>query len=319
MEDGESESPDALPTTHVVVDFEEVNGVDATAARSCFLQLAHILREHGIVLLLTAVRPRIQQLLRAHGVIGDADDEAPLCRVLPTLDLGLELCEEAILAECPPTPQKPSELQLDESCGAVASIFAEYMTRGVTRQDLTKLEGYFERIELEPRATIFEAGSPSTGIYVIEQGDVSLFAPTDAASPLAHQSPRSDPSGGERKPESGVRSKLSRLVRVAAPRTASTEGDQAEAEAAALARAGLVDTRRRVQRFRNGGLFGGLDTFLQQRRTFTAESSTACVLHRLSKERMGRMLQEQPKLAALVNLVCLKSLCLDVQSVSYLL
>ena len=86
MEDGEPESPDALPTTHVVVDFEEVNGVDATAARSCFLQLAHILREHGIVLLLTAVRPRIQHLLRAPGQQGNGSPAFTL-RLIPFLQL----------------------------------------------------------------------------------------------------------------------------------------------------------------------------------------------------------------------------------------
>ena len=120
-----------LVTAHVIVDFSDVNGVDATAARSCFLQLAHILHVNGIGLVLTGMRPRVQSLLQAHGVITDdsfaprvgqtaveveepdaesaakVEKEAPLCRVFDTLDLALEDCEDNILASCPPpTPLK---------------------------------------------------------------------------------------------------------------------------------------------------------------------------------------------------------------------
>lgn len=94
----------------------------------------------------------------------------------------------------------------------------------------------------------------------------------------------------------------------------------AESAAAALIQSGMVDTRRRVQRFRDGGLFGGLDFFLQQRRSFTAEvtSDRPCVVHRLSRASMQTMVTDDPGLASLMHLVCLKSLCLDVQSISYL-
>jgi len=344
-----------------------------------FLQLAHSLRSHGITLLLTGMRPRVESLLRSHGVIaenqgsgrgsggggdggGDDDEEEaaepPLCQVFDTLDLALEECEEKILATCPPTTPvagsniggrgrggggSGGELQRhDEASTALARIMCDFMEGEeeaaalLSVVDLSCLERYWERQVLDPGSIVFTAHSAATAIYVLESGDVSLFADadmdhSDAATSGADTDADADADaeaearGGTSLPTASSKDKrkekISKLVRIATPRTGSSIGDDAEASAAALVSAGLVDTRRRVQRFRDGGLFGNLDFFLKQRRSFTAETGKerCCVVHRLSSEKMQLMAVEQPGLMALVHLVCLRSLCLDVQSISYLL
>ena len=386
-------------TEYVIIDFGDVNGVDATAARSCFLQLAHILHSHGIGLVLTGMRPRVQSLLQAHGVITDdsfvpsdsqtaaaasaanaadaesapeeEEKEAPLCRVFDTLDLALEDCEENILASCPPpTPLKVSgttggvsrkltlsgsssgegyvltELEPEpepQDTGQLARILSGFVEgdeelSALQSTDLSRLGMYFERLELEPRTVIFSSQDPATDIFVIESGDVSLLATAEgletqvvSALPTAAGAVMPTATSGETAEGGAVDAvdggsvealpMSTSLLHRLAPRTGTSIGDAAESAAAALIESGAVDMRRRVQRFRDGGLFGGLDFFLQQRRSFTAEvtSDRPCVVHKLSRARMRTMATDDPGLASLVHLVCLKSLCLDVQSISYLL
>jgi len=48
-------------------------GVDATAARSCFLMLKVLLQNGGVDLVLSGASPEILELLRSHGVVTDND------------------------------------------------------------------------------------------------------------------------------------------------------------------------------------------------------------------------------------------------------
>lgn len=61
-------------------------GVDATAARSCFLMLKIVLRTSGADVVFSGATRKVQALLRSHGVITDDDPvfnrwvEVPLTR-----------------------------------------------------------------------------------------------------------------------------------------------------------------------------------------------------------------------------------------------
>ncbi|CAN0441593.1 unnamed protein product, partial [Scytosiphon promiscuus] len=48
-------------------------GVDATAARSCFLMLKIVLRTSGVEVVFSGATRKIQALMRSHGVITDDD------------------------------------------------------------------------------------------------------------------------------------------------------------------------------------------------------------------------------------------------------
>lgn len=76
---------------HLVFDFEHVLGIDATAARACFLMLKSLLRAAGVRVHFAAASPRVARLLRGHGVVGEGE------KLYPTLDEALEACEEALL------------------------------------------------------------------------------------------------------------------------------------------------------------------------------------------------------------------------------
>jgi len=54
---------------YLVLDFSRVPGIDATAARSCFIRLKQLVDERGVIMILTHMRPRISRLLKNHGVI----------------------------------------------------------------------------------------------------------------------------------------------------------------------------------------------------------------------------------------------------------
>eukprot|EP01043_Picozoa_sp_COSAG02_P072980 COSAG02_NODE_13992_length_1323_cov_1.394608_1_plen_378_part_01 len=87
----------SLPTAYVVIDMHAVNGVDATAARSCFLALVQMLRPYGIPLCLAHVTPALERLMRAHGVL--SDDRPDECRCFASTSEAVEWCESNILLE----------------------------------------------------------------------------------------------------------------------------------------------------------------------------------------------------------------------------
>lgn len=76
---------------HLVFDCEHVIGIDATAARACFLMLKSLLRMAGVKVHFAAASPPVARLLRGHGVVGEKE------AIFPSLDEALEACEEALL------------------------------------------------------------------------------------------------------------------------------------------------------------------------------------------------------------------------------
>lgn len=57
------------PTQYLVLDMHNVTGLDATAARSVFLVLRQLCKAHEITLLLCAVQPSVERILRANGIL----------------------------------------------------------------------------------------------------------------------------------------------------------------------------------------------------------------------------------------------------------
>ena len=84
-------STQGLTTEFLILDFEQVFGVDATAIRSCFAMLAQIMRTSQVTLVFASLTDELEGRLRQNGVITDHDI------VIPLLDDALEWCEEQIL------------------------------------------------------------------------------------------------------------------------------------------------------------------------------------------------------------------------------
>jgi len=84
-------SEESCLTEYVVLDFTNVTGTDATAARSCFLMLMQLMRASGVTVAFTGLQQPVEKLLRAHRVIKDDDV------VIQVLDDCLEWFEEQVL------------------------------------------------------------------------------------------------------------------------------------------------------------------------------------------------------------------------------
>jgi SulP family sulfate permease len=85
----------AITTEFLILDFEMVFGVDATAIRSCFSMLAQIMRTSKVTLVFASLSESLEARMRQNGVITSRDI------VIPLLDDALEWCEEQILNRQP--------------------------------------------------------------------------------------------------------------------------------------------------------------------------------------------------------------------------
>ncbi|CAM9943141.1 unnamed protein product [Discosporangium mesarthrocarpum] len=85
------ESEEDGQTKRVILDFSRVVGIDATAARACFLILKKTLERNGAVVVFAGAKREVLTLLRAHGVVESEDP------VFESLDSALEWSEEQLL------------------------------------------------------------------------------------------------------------------------------------------------------------------------------------------------------------------------------
>jgi CRP-like cAMP-binding protein/anti-anti-sigma regulatory factor len=79
---GSQESPEASSLSekrrrpkYLLLDLSQVPNVDASAARSCFLQLAKMCHKNGIIMIATGANPRVDWILRSHEVAYSTQDE----------------------------------------------------------------------------------------------------------------------------------------------------------------------------------------------------------------------------------------------------
>lgn len=77
------------PPKFAVLDCSDFSGVDATAARACFVPLRRMLRDCGSRLFFAGLQPDVKKTLTSHGFVVDFD--------FPSLDAALETAEEALL------------------------------------------------------------------------------------------------------------------------------------------------------------------------------------------------------------------------------
>jgi SulP family sulfate permease len=82
-----------MVTEYLILDFTEVIGVDATAARACFLTLVHFMRTANVTVVFANLSKPVQELLCAHNVLNEESI------IIPNLDDALEWCEDQILVE----------------------------------------------------------------------------------------------------------------------------------------------------------------------------------------------------------------------------
>lgn len=197
---------------YVVLEMSQVANVDASAARSCFLQLAKICSKNGILLCACGTNGRVNWILRSHEVAYTNDEEEiikafmldPQTNInipIPTgklilfssINECLELCENQLLCEFkqsnlvkPPIlgsrGSKPDLRSLSGKEGKtpLSEIFARVL--GIeSRDEKYLLESFdmggsaeIDEIELSEGQKIFSEHEISDGFFVVLRGSITI-------------------------------------------------------------------------------------------------------------------------------------------------
>ncbi len=158
-----AENSSAPPLRFVALDFQRVSGLDSSAVFSLTraLQLAE---KHRFQIVFTQLSPRLRQQLAVDVL---KQDSGPQHRILPTLDHGIEWCEESLLSA---TPANQSE-----ACRPPRHVLEPYWPNPAA---LTPFIEHLERLVI-PAGTCFIAQhSAPDALYFIESGRVTTALAT---------------------------------------------------------------------------------------------------------------------------------------------
>jgi len=146
------------PPRHLLLDFADVRAIDSSAI-SVFGKILALCRRHDCELLLTSMQPHLRQQFRQAGL---GEDAAGL-RWFGELDRALEQCEDRLLAETPPSA--------DAAASTIWQRIAAALPPGTP---LEEFMAYLEPRDYAKGDALMRQGTPSTEMYFIEAGRVSL-------------------------------------------------------------------------------------------------------------------------------------------------
>ncbi len=155
------------PVRYVVLDFGQVSGVDSTAQLS-FQKLVALTQGQHIAVILSGLSERVRRQLQADSLtVQNAN-----VRLEATLDRGVEVCEEWILADVRPLTAASAtlEAQLPPSLAEQADIVA------VIRR--------MERREVGAGEQLMAQGAASTELFVLESGQVTAWLEQAGRAPV---------------------------------------------------------------------------------------------------------------------------------------
>ncbi|MCC7377703.1 MAG: SLC26A/SulP transporter family protein [Verrucomicrobiales bacterium] len=157
-----AEADEDVSLRYVVLDFNRVSGLDSSAAFSLSraLQLAE---KHRFEVILTQLSPEIRRQLREDVF---RSDEGPCHRMMPTLDHGVEWCEERLLAEA----------KLEET--TVVPLRAQLEKHWPHPEELADFLQHLDRMEIEAGAHLIRQGSAADALFFVESGQVSTVLET---------------------------------------------------------------------------------------------------------------------------------------------
>ena len=179
-------------TQFVVLNCENMTGLDATAARSCFVELKQLLREYQIQLLLTNVQIGVTKLLQAHNVLPadltDVVTDVLVPRVFNFTHDALQYCEEQLLREFVPGPATtrnvPSLLPTPSSTvrhHELVDILASFMDNEPhSHDDLLCISEFATKLTVNSREQLFAPSDPSDHIYFVQSGEFELIPVDDS-------------------------------------------------------------------------------------------------------------------------------------------
>ncbi len=145
---------------YLVLDFQRVTRLDSSAVFG-ITRLRQLTMANGVWMVWTQVSPAIQQQLQRGGLVDQTDDSFI---ILPTLDHGMEWCENRILAGH----------GVSDPTGLMEQIQDQLRQAMPGLQDVDRLMKYLDRRELAQGETLIREGDPGNDMYFVEGGMLSV-------------------------------------------------------------------------------------------------------------------------------------------------
>lgn len=295
----------------VVLDFSQMHNLDASAATSCFLQLAKMCEKRGILLCAAGAIPQVEWMLRSHDVVYGYDEEIQIKNdmlnpntksnlkhgkliLFLTIFEALEFCERLLIERM--TTKMPYERIscLQRGLSNVSAGFPHhqltYIFLNVLRGDLSEeekgtmggIQSYYEEEEYQRGQSIFKKNTLSDSFYVVVQGAVAV--PQDKEGNVSSAMIRSG-AGAVESRKSLSSSNLLQMI-----------GDEGQPKS--------VESFHKV-----GGIFGYCDFLLERYRSFdaVAASDNGAMVAVFTKANLNKMKTENAPLYLIVQKLLLRA------------
>jgi sulfate permease, SulP family len=149
----------------IILDFQRVTRLDSSAVFG-ITRLKQLAQSNEVLMVWTQVSEGIRRQLERGGLVDETDDEFI---ILPTLDHGVEWCENRILAE----------QGITDLTGFIERMEGQLKRAFPGLQGVERLMKYLERKEINQGEILMREGDPPTEMYFVEAGliTVQLEAP----------------------------------------------------------------------------------------------------------------------------------------------
>jgi sulfate permease, SulP family len=144
------------PLKFILLDFQRVTRLDSSAVFG-IIRLKQLMQSNSVQMVWTNVAHPIRRQLERGGLVDEADDSFI---ILPSLDHGVEWCENRILAH-----EGINDLTgfIERMEGQLKRVFPEL-------QAVDRLMKYLERREVKEGEYLMRQGDPPTEMYFVESG-----------------------------------------------------------------------------------------------------------------------------------------------------
>jgi len=146
---------DCKPPRFIILDFRLVSGIDSSAAFS-FAKIKRLTQDLGILLVLTHSTPMMQKQL-------GRDLPPDAVRYFADLDRGIEWCENEMISNFE-----------DSNQGLASGFLFRQLAGSLSENDLAVLKNYLKPRQVQAGECILCQGSPQSGLYMIESGQVVI-------------------------------------------------------------------------------------------------------------------------------------------------
>ncbi|RHY33791.1 hypothetical protein DYB32_001418 [Aphanomyces invadans] len=188
--------PETRPTQFLLLDFQHVTGIDATASRSCFQAIKTILARHSITLMFSRMSADLERQLEKNQVLNDADADSIM--IFKSVDAGLEFCENMLLNERPPpTPstalqakdlfpkaKRTTIMNVSTLTSVLSTALESWSTDGVNLlvEPTHNMEKYFTKKVLAAGERVFSQSDTTSSLFVVGSGELEVYKETTHSS-----------------------------------------------------------------------------------------------------------------------------------------